>query len=387
MSALISVLLIRIGLGMYLAGLTRAKNAASVVARVIADLGVASIAFYVLGAAIVTQNHNGVFAMSFSHWFSDSSGGLVAIKLLLATIATGIVVGAIGERSRFLASLAASFVLAGVVVPVLMFWSTGSIGQEGWLAKMDVLDPFGAGWLHVAGGVFALLMARTLGPRANKYNRDGSASVIPGHSVPLAGLGALVMFAGFASLMSGAGRGMLNAILAGAAGVVASLIFSRLRYGKPDVLLMFTGLLGGVVAISAGAAEVYPIFAIVIGGVAGVIVPWAAVELDMRLHIDDPAGAAAIHLVGGAWGLIAAGIFCGRGFGGTFQAIGVQLLALVVTVVIAGAAAIGVIKFVGKDLRASEADEFDGLDLAEHDIGAYPDFQQNSIRSYHLREA
>ena len=387
---LISVLLLRVGLGMYLAGLTRAKNSAGVVARVICDFGVAALAFYVLGAAIVTQENNSVFAMSFRYWFPEKLeaefvGGAVATFLLFATISTGIVVGALGERSRFFSLFPVSIVLAAVVVPVLAFWSRSTLG---WLAERRVIDAFGASWIHVAGGVFALIGARFVGPRANKYNRDGSASVIPGHSVPLAGLGALLMFAALTSMMAAAGgRAALNGLLAGAAGIVASLALGRFRYGKPDVLLMLIGMLGGVVSISAGAADVYQIFAIVIGAVAGVIVPWAAVELDMRFRIDDPAGAVAIHLVGGAWGTIAAGIFCGRGVGGTFAAIGVQLLALVLAVVVSAVAAIGVFKLLSGNLRSTEADEFDGLDLAEHDIGAYPDFQQNSIRSYHLREA
>ncbi|QOV90304.1 ammonium transporter [Humisphaera borealis] len=382
---LISILLVRVGLGMYLAGLTRAKNAAGVVARVICDFGIAALAFYVLGAAIVTQENNRIFAMDFRHWFNAEAAAEVSVFLLFTTVATGIVIGALGERSRFFAMLPVTIVLAAVVVPVLAFWSRSSLG---WLARLSVIDDFGASWLHMAGGVFALFGAKAVGARSNKYHRDGSASIIPGHSVPLAGLGALIMFAGLASLLAaGGGRAALNGVLAGAAGIVASLVLGRLRYGKPDVLLMITGMLGGVVAISAGAANVYPIFAIIIGGGAGVLVPWAAVEIDMRLRIDDPAGAVAIHLVGGAWGTVCAGIFCGRGVGGTFQAIGVQLLALVVAVAVSAAAAFGVFKFLASNLRSNEADEFDGLDLAEHDIGAYPDFQQNSIRSYHLREA
>ena len=152
------------------------------------------------------------------------------------------------------------------------------------------------------------------------------------------------------------------------------------------MLLVLTGLLGGVVAVSAGAAVVYPIWAIVIGGVAGVLVPLAAVELDLRLRVDDPTGGVAIHLVGGAWGTLAAGLFSGRGIAGTFQSVGVQLVGLATALAVAGGVTFAALLLLGSRVRASESDEFDGLDLAEHDIGAYPDFQQNSIRSYHLRE-
>jgi len=381
---LICVLLARVGLGMYLAGLTRAKNAAGLIARVICDFGVAALAFYLIGAAIISQDSNGVFALSFGHWFNAAAAERVAGFLLLSTVATGIVVGAMGERSRFFAVLPVSALLAGLIVPLLMLWGMPAFG---WIGRMGLIDLFGAGWIHVAGGMVALVGAWRLGPRDNKYHRDGSASVIPGHSVPLAGLGAMTLFAGLASMLSiASGLAALNGVLAGAAGIVASLVFGRFRYGKPDILLLLTGMLGGVVAISAGAATVYPIFAILIGAVAGVIVPFAAVEIDLRLHIDDPAGAVAIHLVGGAWGLVAAGLFCGKGFGGTLQQIAVQMVSLVVTLVLAGGGAVGAFTLLSSRLRSTDADEFDGLDLAEHDIGAYPDFQQNSIRSYHLRE-
>ena len=394
---LLAVLLARVGLAMYTAGLTRAKNSAGVVVRAVCDLGVAALAFYLLGAAIVSQRHNAIFAMSFGHWFDAGLSVSVLFFLLHAVVATGLALGPTGERSRFPAVLAVSAALAGVVVPLLAFWS-----YLGWFADLRLIDGAGGCWVHVAGGASAAIGAWLVGPRGNKYHRDGSASVIPGHSVPLAGLGAMLLFAGLAAMTAAvpsltaptrevarvvSGRAGLNAMLAGSAGIVASLAFGVLRYGKPDVLLVLTGMLGGVVAIAAGAAAVYPVWAILIGGVAGAIVPLAAVELDLRLRVDDPTNAVAIHLVGGAWGTVAAGVFSGRGVGGTFQAVGVQLLGVAVAAVLAGGVTFGVLKFMAPRVRASEADEFDGLDLAEHDIGAYPDFQQNSIRSYHLREA
>src|SRR5688572_22616933 len=146
---LLAVLLIRVGLGMYLAGLTRAKNSAAIVSRLICDLGIAALAFYLLGAAIFTQQHNRVFAMSFQHWFQSGlseSGLRVLIGLLYAIIASGIVVGAIGERSRFFVIVPVAAVLGGVVVPLLMFWS---IVPSGWLSRLNVIDVSGAGWLHV----------------------------------------------------------------------------------------------------------------------------------------------------------------------------------------------------------------------------------------------
>jgi Amt family ammonium transporter len=169
----------------------------------------------------------------------------------------------------------------------------------------------------------------------------------------------------------------------------AAVLLGHLRYGKPDVTLALLGFLGGLVAITAGAGRVAPPSAVLIGAVAGVIVPLASVFLDLIARIDDPAGGISVHAVGGLWGTLAAGLFLPGSVGARLQQLGVQLLGALAVGVLAfalGAAALYVLRAtVG--LRAREADEFDGLDLAEHDVGAYPDFQQTTIKSYHLREA
>ncbi|HEX8915435.1 MAG TPA: hypothetical protein VF796_23990 [Humisphaera sp.] len=382
----VAALLARVGLTMYVAGLARAKNSAGTVLRVVADLGVASLAVYVVGAALVTQSPDRPVWQSFEHLYARTGAwvGVVAAFVLLAPIASGIVVGAVGERSRFGVVLAASGVLGAVVVPLLGAWMT-----SGWLGRrLHFVDATGAAWLHVAGGAVALVLARAVGPRDNKYHRDGSASVIPGHSVPLAGVGSVLLSAGLIACASGGDSGPLAPLLTVAAGVVASLALSAVWFGKPDVLFVLTGMLGAAVAAAGGATQMAPILAVLTGAVAGVIVPAAAVKIDLLLHIDDPAGSVAIHLVGGAWGTLAAGLFCpGRTFGEWIAGVGVQVLGLAVALVVAGGAGFAVAAALKGRLRSSEADEFDGLDLAEHDVGAYPDFQQNTIRSYHLREA
>jgi ammonium transporter, Amt family len=386
-----AVLLLRVGLAMYVGGLTRAKNSAGAVARVVADFAVAVLCAFVVGGVIVGMAGGAKVEHMFGHLTGQSIGMGAASLVLLATVATGIVVGPVAERSRFAVVIVCSVILAAIVLPVLLLWEYGWLGRTG-QNGLGFLDWSGGAWLHVAGGTVALIAAKLVGARGNKYHRDGSASVIPGHNLPMAGVGALLMLTGLAGVAGVLGtttfaiRGLpvLNTVLAAAAGGVASLVFAHFRYGKPDVLLLLAGLLGGAVSLAAGS--VAPIWAVVIGAVAGVLVPFAAVELDLRLRIDDPAGAVAIHLVGGAWGTIAAGIFSGLGVTGTFRAIGVQFLGLAVTIAVAGALSLAVLKVFGDRLRSKEADEFDGLDLAEHDIGAYPDFQQNSIRSYHLRE-
>jgi Amt family ammonium transporter len=168
-------------------------------------------------------------------------------------------------------------------------------------------------------------------------------------------------------------------------------LYTQVKYGKPEIVLTLAGIVGGMVSACAGGAWLPSWAAAITGLVAGVIVPLAVIALELRGRLDDPLGVIAIHIVGGAWGTIAAGIFIpiplaprGRGEQILIQAVGVIGIAIFAAAV---SAALFLILRATVGLRSKEADEFDGLDLAEHDIGAYPDFQQNSIKSYHLREA
>jgi Amt family ammonium transporter len=300
-------------------------------------------------------------------------------------VATGIVPGVLAERARFWPILAGSLVLGGLIVPVAMLWAKGG---HGWLQKLDLIDVGGAAWLHLPGALGAAVGAYFVGPRSGKFNRDGSSTAIPGHSLPLAGIGVFVLLVGF-FLFVAPGMGSMNVLLAAASGGLAGVLLSHFRYHKPDIHLTLAAVLGALVAISAGADRVPGIAAVLIGAVAGVLIPMAILTLDVVVRIDDPTGQIAIHGLGAIWGLIAAPLLAsGLSAGERFKHLGVQLLAILtiglLTIALSGAIWV-LLKNLTK-IRASEADEFDGLDLAEHDIGAYPDFQQTMIKSYHLRE-
>jgi Amt family ammonium transporter len=250
----------------------------------------------------------------------------------------------------------------------------------------------------MTAGLCATVGAIVVGARNGKYNRDGSSNVIPGHSLPLACGGVLLIFVAWFPYLLGFAAGSekssgliaLNVLLAVAAAGAASLAVAHFRYGKPDIYLTFSGVLGGLVAVTAGADVMTNLSAVLTGAVAGVIIPVLMLEADLIWRIDDPTGALVIHGVGGAWGILAAGFF-GSTSGGPSRPklIGAQLIGLgvvaAVTLVVSAVVFIALKKSV--NLRAREEDEFDGLDLAEHDIGSYPDFQQTTIKSYHLREA
>ena len=381
-------LLVRVGLAWTTAGLSRAKFAASAVVRSAADLAVAVLAFWAIGAAI----QNGRWGLICD--FKSYAGWPQFLQVVLVLIASGPVAGAMGERCRFLPILAAPALLAGVVVPLCGHWAW----DGGWLQRLGFTDYAGASVLHVAGGCFAAAGAIVAGPRGGKYNRDGSSNLIPGHSVPMASVGTMLMLAGWipyvlgaAALHGGLGpKTPMNVLLAASSGTIAAVLFSRFRYGKVDVMLTYGGLLGGLVAITAAAGAVHSIWAVVIGGVAGLLVPIATVTIDLIWKLDDPGGGVAVHAVGGAWGTIAVGLFApAAGIGDKLTHFGVQFLGLALMAVLAFGVSFAVFTLLKKTigLRFSDDAEYDGADLAEHDLNAYPDFQQTMIKSYHLREA
>jgi Amt family ammonium transporter len=396
-----AALLIRAGSGWYIAGMVRSKNAAGAVVRNLADCAVAVLAFWVIGQAIF--NYHGTWflgldpAMLFDARGSENWSALLQIVLIL--IAGAPLIGALAERCRFFPLLLAPALLGGIIIPIAAQWAWGSGPTgSGWLRRLGFFDAAGASVLHVVGGLFALSGACIVGPRTGKYNHDGSSNLIPGHNAVMVSLGAMLMLAGWLPYVIAASeahgglssRTPTNVLLAGSSAALLAAVLSNLRYGKPDLMLTWSGLLGGLIAITGASGAVSSIAAVIIGAVAGAIVPLATVWLDLKWHVDDPGGGIASHAVGGAWGTIAVGIFApAENYLGLFRQIGVQALGLLVLGGLALLLGIGLFLLLRATvgLRLSESAEYDGTDLAEHDINAYPDFQQTMIKSYHLREA
>jgi ammonium transporter, Amt family len=381
----IGALLLRLGMAVHAAGMARSKNACSSLIRSIADICLVTLAFWAVGNAIA---HSAPTILDWHLLFSIRSA---FFGICVALIASGIVSGVASERSKFFPMCGVSILIGAIAFPLAARWHIG------WLRNLGYIDGGGASIIHLVGGLCAAVAAILIGPRNGKYNRDGSSNGIPGHSVPLASIGALLMLVGFIPLVLGmalpaeldqnlAAAG--NLLLAAAAGGVASLLLCYHRYGKADVHLMIVGFLGALVAISASPNTANH-WAVFIGAIAGIIVPLAAIHIDLTWKIDDPTSGIAIHAVSAIWGIVAAGALAGGTFLARLKQLGIQLLGLAaiaaMAIILCGALLIMLKKTVG--LRAKEADEFDGLDLAEHDIGAYPDFQQTTIKSYHLREA
>jgi Amt family ammonium transporter len=383
--AALGPLLMRVGFAIHSAGMARSKNSAGAVMRQLSDLCMAVLVSWALGFAIVASGYS-FFGIEWRSLFGAANlQGTEFVYTVAVLIATGIVPGVLAERGRFWPGLASSALLAGIVIPVAALWV-----QRGWLDKCGMHDIGGAGWLHLPGALCAAVGAYAVGARTGKFNKDGSSTAIPGHSLPLAGIGVVFLLIGFVLFIgSGGATAAMNVLLAAAAGGMASASFSQMRYYKPDIHLTYAGMVGAMVAISAGADELAGISAVIIGAVAGVIVPLAILLLDVRVRVDDPSGGISIHGVGAVWGLIASPVLArGATVGERLKHLGANLLGIAAIGVLTVALSVGLWMLLKRTtkIRASEADEFDGLDLAEHDIGAYPDFQQTMIKSYHLRE-
>ncbi len=384
-------LIIRLGQMLYLCGLSRSKNAAEAGIRAIVDLCLAILCFWAVGIAILVGSRRFLFGGA------NAFTGQGIFFASLVPIATFIPVSAMAGRAKFSVMFATTAVMAGVVVPICwrFTFTCGNLFHG-----MNYTDQCGAGFLHVVGGVWALVGAIAVGTRSGKRNADGSSNMIPGHSVPLAAAGLLAMIVGYLPYVVGTAVSVGlaenspalaagNLLLSTAAAGVTALIFTRCRYGKPDLYLIFAGVFGGVVAMTAAPAALDNYAAVLVGAAAGLLVPYTMVLLDLRCKIDDPVGVIAIHGVGGAWSVLSAGLLMHGTPMQRLHHLGMQALGLAAVAflaLIAAAPTLAIVKAV-VGLRARESDEYDGLDLAELDINAYPDFQQTMIKSYHMREA
>jgi len=376
----------RLGLGMYHSGMARSKNAAAGVLRVVIDLCVVVLSVWLCGYAIYWGDF---------HAIADANGTFSGQAIFLAVIflwAMSPIAGAILERATFFPPMLAAFLMAGGLVPLLGYWA-----YHGWLARLGFVDIGGAGILHLSGGAGALAAAILLGPREGKYNTDGSSNFIPGHNVPFAAAGTIMMIVALLPSIMGSAmlhdadpsRAVAELLVAGCAGGLTSVILGHLRFGKPDLYLSLGGLMGAMVAASGSAGCVSTLAALVIGIIAGVVVPLSVVWLDLAQHIDDPCGGISSHGIAGLVGVIGTGLFLPGSVSHHLSQLGVQLLGAVLIATFAFAANFGLFLLLKKTrhLRLSEAEEFEGADLAQHDLNAYPDFQQTMIKSYHLRQA
>ena len=399
------VIFMQAGFALVEAGLTRAKSVANIMMKNLMDFCGGALAFFAVGYAIAFGSGNDFFG--WKGWFlgdgAFQAGNLTVpvtfvFQAAFAATAATIVSGAMAERTKFKAYFVYSVFISAFIYPVVVHWVWGG----GWLSKLSTAyhDFAGSSLVHMTGGIAALMGAILVGPRLGKYGPDGKPRAILGHNIPFAVLGTFILLVGWYGFNPGSELAADDAIggiavtttLAGAAGAIMAMLYSWLTSKKPDVAMAANGMLAGLVGITAGCAAVSGPGAIIIGGMAGVIVV-VAVKLFDRLKVDDPVGAISVHGVCGAFGTICVGLFAtedsdfwkqGLFYGGGTD----QLVSQVIGVLAIGAfvaATAGLLFFLIKvtiGLRVSEDEELAGLDILEHGAPGYgPDFVAPGVPS------
>ena len=368
------------GFAMCEAGFTRAKNVGNIIMKNLMDFCLGTVAFIFVGYNILCGDASkfwGGFTMNPFDFGSMDCYGFVFNLVFCATCAT-IVSGAMAERTKFLTYCIYSFVISLIIYPIEAHWVWGGTA---WLTDLGFTDFAGSAVIHMVGGITGFIGACFLGPRIGKYDKNGHARPILGHNISIAALGVFILWFGWygfngAAAADGQHLGQIfsTTTLAPACATVVAMIYTWVRFGKPDVSLSLNGSLAGLVAITAGCDNVDNVGAMIIGAVAGLLLLCIFVPfIDNVLKVDDPVGACSVHGVCGCFGTLAVGLFDytdGLFYGGGVHHLLIQLLGVVC---IAGWAIICDLilftilkKTVG--VRVSEREELEGLDATEHGL-------------------
>ena len=372
-------------------GMARAKNTVNVIMKNYCDMCFGAVAFWLVGYGLMFgANHTGwlgTSAFALQGVPESQYGGLFFQMMFAATSAT-IVSGAIAERTRFSAYVIGSVFITALIYPVFGAWAWGGAhGGEGWLKHMGFIDFAGSTVVHAIGGWAALAALLVVGPRLGRFGPDGRPREIQGHNLPLVAMGAFILWLGWfgfnaGSTMSasvGLGRIALNTHLGGAAGAVGAMATMALLRSKLMMTLTLNGSIAGLVSVTAGCHVMEPGFALLAGFVGGALSVLTAPLLD-RLRVDDVVGAVSVHVVGGVWGTLAAGLFrSGHLF--DLSQLGVQALGCLAAFAWGFGGSLLMYWLLDRvvPLRASTLDEQRGLDFSEHHELGYPEFQQEAV--------
>ncbi len=388
------------GFAMVEAGFTRAKNTGNILMKNLMDFCIGTVVFILIGFSLLLgEDIVGIIGKPGFDIFSDYANfdwsNFVFNLVFCATTAT-IVSGAMAERTRFISYCVYSAVISAVIYPIEAHWIWGG----GWLSELGFHDFAGSTAIHMVGGIAALIGAAILGPRIGKFEKDKNGKIVkvnafPGHNLPIGCLGVFILWLGWygfngaaATSVEQLGSIFVTTTIAPAIATVVCMIFTWIKYGKPDVSMCLNASLAGLVAITAPCDVTDAFGAIVIGAVAGLLVVFGVWFLDYKLRVDDPVGAVAVHCLNGIWGTIAVGLFAttsapgndtytGLFYGGGFKLLGIQFVGFAavaawtaVTITIAYL----IIKAIF-GLRVSEEEEIVGLDSTEHGLpSAYAGF-------------
>lgn len=374
-------------------GHVRAKNGINVIAKSLLMFSITAVAYLVGFSVAYGPSRGGWIGLGgIGQLFQQGAESQIWLFWLgqmgMAAAAAAIPTGAMGERAKLKGMMLFSAVFAGLIYPALTHWVWGSHGgrfglggMPGWLEQRQFRDFGGSTVIHVVGGACALAGTLAVGPRFGRFGHDGSPRLIVGHNLPLTALGTFILWFGwhgFHCLAHGAadaalGRIAVNTMLAPALGVFTALMSRWVIDGKPDAGVALNGAIAGLVAISASCNIVSPLIALVIGAVAGLIVTFGSIILE-KIRVDDVVSAIPVHLFCGIWGTLAVALFDPKGID-TF-ALGFQATGCIAACVAAFTLSFVAFKLVDMlvGLRATQPEQEDGLDFAEHDANAYPDF-------------
>ena len=389
------------GFAMVETGFTRAKNAGNIIMKNLMDFCIGTVMFVLLGFSLMMSENYlfgliGVPNLQIFTNFADFNFSSFVFNLVFCATAATIVSGAMAERTKFSAYCIYSAIISLAVYPIEAGWVWN---PQGWLFQLGYIDFAGSSAIHMVGGVTSLIGAAILGPRIGKYVKNAKTGklesrAILGHSITLGALGAFILWFcwyGFngaaATSIEQLGSIFLTTTIAPAVATVVAMLFTWIKNGKPDVSMSLNAALAGLVAITAGCANVDALGASIIGIVAGFLVVLAVEFIDLKLHVDDPVGAVAVHGVNGLWGTLAVGLFAtdaapgmtakGLFYGGGISQLGTQALgvgAIALWTIVTMTVVFLVIKKIN-GLRVSAEDEIQGLDLPEHGlVSSYADF-------------
>ena len=395
------------GFAMVEAGFTRAKNTGNILMKNLMDFCIGTVVFILIGFSLLlgedVLGFIGKPGFDIFTSYKDFDWSNFVFNLVFCATTATIVSGAMAERTKFISYCIYSGVISALIYPIEAHWIWGG----GWLSQIGFHDFAGSCAIHMVGGISALVGAAILGPRIGKFTKDKNGNItkvnaIPGHNITIGALGVFILWLGWYGFNGAAAKSVeqlgsifVTTTIAPAFATLVCMIFTWLKYGKPDVSMCLNASLAGLVAITAGCDVTDALGAIIIGFVAGLLVCFGVWLLDYVLHIDDPVGAVAVHMMNGIWGTIAVGLFAtnsapgysiadskgnelvGLFYGGGFKLLGLQLTGFV-SVAAWTVVTITIVFLVIKatlGLRVSEEEEIVGLDPTEHGLpSAYAGF-------------
>ena len=388
------------GFAMVEAGFTRAKNTGNIIMKNLMDFCIGTVMFILIGFGLfLGKDALGGFTGTpnfdiFTDYANFDWSNFVFNLVFCATTAT-IVSGAMAERTKFLSYCVYSAVISAVIYPIEAHWTWGG----GWLSQMGFHDFAGSNCIHMVGGISALIGAALLGPRIGKFTKDKDGKIkvgaFPGHNIALGALGVFILWLGWYGFNGAAATsvGQLGAIfvtttIAPAVATVVCMIFTWIKYGKPDVSMCLNASLAGLVAITAPCDVADALGATIIGAVSGILVVFGVWFCDNVIRVDDPVGAVAVHMMNGIWGTIAVGLFAtdttptysladsagnpmlGLFYGGGFKLLGIQLIGMLATATWTAITITITFLLIKKifGLRVTPEEEIVGLDATEHGL-------------------